>query len=189
VHARAAAAGQAPADFALDALLQKDGRGLLYLPILNYAEGSLDACLEMMQHERAVLGLGDGGAHVGMICDASVPTFMLAHWTRDRPGPRLPLPWVIEALCARTARAVGLHDRGVLAPGYQADLNLIDYSNLRLHPPSLATDLPAGGKRLLQRAEGYVATLVRGVPIYEHGEATSALPGQLIRGPQPAPRA
>jgi N-acyl-D-aspartate/D-glutamate deacylase len=190
IAARAARRGVDPADEALDVMLQRDGRGLLYAPVLNYAEGSLDAALEMMQHPDAILGLGDGGAHVGMICDASLPTFMLAHWTRDRArGERLSLPWVIRAQSAVTARAVGLLDRGILAPGYRADLNLIDYDRLTLHAPEIAHDLPAGGKRLLQRADGYVATFVRGELTYENGKPTEALPGRLVRGAKPAPAA
>jgi N-acyl-D-aspartate/D-glutamate deacylase len=188
IAARAAAQGVDPEDIALDVMLERGGRGLLYAPVLNYAEGSLDVALEMMRHPDTLLGLGDGGAHVGMICDASLPTFMLTHWTRDRArGERLPLPWVIHAQTAATARAVGLCDRGVLAPGYRADVNLIDYDRLALHAPEIAHDLPAGGKRLLQRADGYVATLVHGEVTYENGEATDALPGRLIRGAQPTP--
>jgi N-acyl-D-aspartate/D-glutamate deacylase len=188
IAARAAMCGISPAEAALSAMLERDGTGLLYVPFLNYAEGSLDAALEMMRHPDTVLGLGDGGAHVGMICDGSFPTHMLTHWTRDRRrGERLPLAWVIKAQSADTARAVGLHDRGVLAPGYRADLNLIDHARLRLLAPEVSSDLPAGGKRLLQRAEGYLATIVRGEVVYERGEPTGALPGQLIRGSQPAP--
>ncbi|MFI5306129.1 MAG: amidohydrolase family protein [Polyangiales bacterium] len=188
IAARAAARGVAPAEAALDAMLDRDGHGLLYVPFLNYAEGSLEPSLEMMQHPNAVLGLGDGGAHVGMICDGSFPTFMLTHWTRDRSrGEKLTLPWVIKAQTADTAAAVGLRDRGVLAPGYRADINLIDYEKLTLPCPELVSDLPAGGKRLLQRAEGYVATIVRGQVVYERGEPTGALPGRLVRGAQPAP--
>jgi N-acyl-D-aspartate/D-glutamate deacylase len=161
---------------------------LLYVPSLNYADGSLDPSLAMMRHPRSLLGLGDGGAHVGMICDASLPTFMITHWTRDRRrGERLALPWVIKAQSSDTARAVGLFDRGLLAPGYRADLNLIDHDRLTLRAPEVAADLPAGGKRLLQRADGYVATLVAGQVVYEHGEHTGALPGRLIRGPKPPP--
>lgn len=188
VAARAEARSVSPLEVALDALLERGGQGLLYVPFLNYAEGSLEPSLEMMRHPDTLLGLGDGGAHVGMICDGSFPTFMLTHWTRDRTrGERLELPWVIKAQSADTARAVGLHDRGVLAPGYRADINLIDYAALRLPAPEVVSDLPAGGRRLLQRAEGYVATLVRGEVVYERGEPTSALPGRLIRGPQARP--
>ncbi len=188
IAACAAARGATPAEEALDALLTNDGRGLLYVPFLNYAAGSLDASLEMMRHPDTLLGLGDGGAHVGMICDGSFPTFMLTHWTRDRSrGEKLTIPWVVKAQSRDTARAVGLHDRGVLAPGYRADLNLIDYDNLALPAPTVVADLPAGGKRLLQRAEGYVATLVAGEIVYERGEPTGALPGKLVRGAQTSP--
>jgi N-acyl-D-aspartate/D-glutamate deacylase len=188
IAARAQASGRNPAEVALDSMLERAGRGLLYVPFLNYADRSLEPSLEMMRHPDTILGLGDGGAHVGMICDGSFPTFMLTHWTRDRTrGERLPLPWVIKAQSADTARAVGLHDRGVLAPGYRADVNVIDYAQLRLPAPEMVSDLPAGGKRLLQRAEGYVATIVRGEVIYERGEPTGALPGRLIRGAQPSP--
>jgi N-acyl-D-aspartate/D-glutamate deacylase len=176
IGARAIARGVSPSEAALDALLEQGGKGLLYVPFLNYAEGSLDPSLEMMRHPNAILGLGDGGAHVGMICDGSFPTFMLTHWTRDRTrGERLSVPWVVKAQSADTARAVGLHDRGLLAPGYRADINLIDYDALTLPAPELVADLPAGGKRLLQRAQGYVATIVRGEVVYERGEPTGAL--------------
>jgi N-acyl-D-aspartate/D-glutamate deacylase len=188
IAARASARGVTAEEAALDAMLEQEGRALLYVPFLNYAHGSLDAALEMMKHPDAVLGLGDGGAHVGMICDSSFPTFMLTHWTRDRSrGERLPLSWVIKAQSRDTARAVGLCDRGVLSPGYQADINLIDYERLTLPAPEIASDLPAGGRRLLQRADGYVATIVRGEVVYERGEPTGALPGRLVRGAQPAP--
>jgi N-acyl-D-aspartate/D-glutamate deacylase len=190
VAERAKASGVEPQELALDWMLARDGRGLLYVPFLNYADGSFDPLLEMLRHPDTLPGLGDGGAHVGMICDGSFPTHLVTHWTRDRTrGERLALPWVIEAQSARTARALGLHDRGVLAPGYRADLNLIDYGRLRVPAPEVVADLPAGGKRLLQRAEGYVATLVRGEVVYENGEPTGALPGRLVRGAQPAPAA
>ncbi|MDH5676103.1 MAG: amidohydrolase family protein [Myxococcales bacterium] len=188
VQAHASARGVSAAEVALDAMLEHDGRGLLYVPFLNYADGSLEPSLEMMRHQDTILGLGDGGAHVGMICDGSFPTYMLTHWTRDRSrGEKLSLPWVIKAQCADTAAAMGLFDRGLLRPGYKADLNLIDYERLQLHAPEVVHDLPAGGKRLLQRAEGYVATVVSGEVVYENGEATGVLPGQLIRGAQSAP--
>ena len=188
VAALARSSGVSPAEVALDAMLERGGRGLLYVTFLNYADGSLEPSLEMMRHPATVLGLGDGGAHVGLICDSSFPTFMLTHWTRDRRrGDKLPLPWVIKAQCADTARALGLLDRGVIAPGYRADLNLIDYERLALPAPEVVHDLPAGGRRLLQRARGYVATVVAGDVTYEHGEATGALPGRLVRGARAAP--
>jgi N-acyl-D-aspartate/D-glutamate deacylase len=142
----------------------------------------------MMNHPLTILGLGDGGAHVGMICDGSFPTSMLTHWTRDRTrGPRLSLPQVIKAQCHDTAMAVGLRDRGLLRAGYKADLNVIDYQRLLLRRPDIAHDLPAGGRRLVQKAEGYDATIVSGHITYRHGEATGALPGRLVRGERRAP--
>jgi N-acyl-D-aspartate/D-glutamate deacylase len=137
----------------------------------------------MMRHPHTVLGLGDGGAHVGMICDGSFPTSMLTHWTRDRTrGDQLSLAEAVRAQTWDTARAYGLHDRGLLRPGLKADLNLIDHARLRLHPPVMAHDLPAGGKRLMQKADGYVATLVSGVVIQRDGQPTGAMPGRLVRG-------
>ena len=190
IAALAARSGKHPAELALDVLVEREGRGLLYFPFLNYAEGSLEPSLEMMRHPETILGLGDGGAHVGMISDGSFPTTMLTHWTRDRTrGPKLPLEWVVKAQCSETAHAVGLDDRGVLAPGYKADVNVIDYDHLTLHAPDVAYDLPSGGRRLVQRANGYVATIVAGNVVYRDGEATGALPGRLVRGPQAAPTA
>lgn len=185
VAARAHRLGVSPESLAYDLMLERDGHSLLYFAIANYAHGSLDTCLAMMQHPGSVLGLGDGGAHCGTICDGSAPTFALTHWTRDRTrGPRLPLAWIVKALCRETAKAVGLMDRGLIAPGFKADLNLIDLERLRLHPPEVAYDLPAGGRRLIQRAEGYVATIVSGRVVYRDGESTGDLPGRLVRGPQ-----
>jgi N-acyl-D-amino-acid deacylase len=156
--------------------------------LCNYEHGSLDSSLEMMRHAGAVLGLGDGGAHCGTICDGSYPTFMLTHWVRDRTrGERLPLPAVVKWLSHDTARAVGLRDRGVIAPGFKADLNLINLDRLRLHAPEVAHDLPGGGRRLVQRAEGYAATIVSGVVVQRDGAPTGALPGRLVRGPQAEP--
>jgi len=163
---------------------------MLYLPFLNYAEGSLAPSYEMLGHPDAVPGLSDGGAHVGMICDGSFPTSNLTHWTRDRTrGPRFDLEAMVRMQTRDTARAVGLYDRGVLAPGYRADLNIIDYANLTLEAPKVAYDLPAGGRRLIQRAQGYVATLVAGQVTQRDGEPTGALPGRLLRGAQPGPMA
>jgi N-acyl-D-aspartate/D-glutamate deacylase len=161
---------------------------MLYLPFLNYADGSLDPSYAMLTHPEAVPGLSDGGAHVGMICDGSFPTSNLVHWTRERTrGPKLPLSRMVRAQTWDTARAVQLLDRGRIAPGYRADLNVIDYDALALLPPEVAHDLPAGGRRLLQRARGYVATIVAGQITYQDGEPTSALPGKLVRGPRSAP--
>jgi N-acyl-D-aspartate/D-glutamate deacylase len=139
----------------------------------------------MMRHPHTVLGLGDGGAHVGMICDGSFPTSMLTHWTRDRTrGDKLPIEWVVKAQSHDTAAAVGLHDRGLLKRGMKADINVIDHAHLTLRRPSVAYDLPAGGRRLVQYAEGYDATIVSGKITYRGGKPTSALPGKLIRGAQ-----
>jgi N-acyl-D-aspartate/D-glutamate deacylase len=144
----------------------------------------------MLAHPDAVPGLSDGGAHVGMICDGSFPTSNLTHWTRDRTrGPRLPLERMVKAQTRDTALTVGLYDRGLLVPGYRADLNVIDYDRLKLKAPQVAHDLPAGGRRLIQRAEGYVATVVAGQVTYRDGEPTGALPGRLLRGAQDAPAA
>jgi N-acyl-D-aspartate/D-glutamate deacylase len=180
--------GVAPTELALDHMLTRGGRGMLYFPVLNYAAGSLDPSFEMMNRADTVLGLGDGGAHVGTICDASFTTTMLTYWTRDRKrGPKLDLPWVIKAHTQDTARAVGLLDRGQLRPGYRADINIIDYDRLTLRAPEVAHDLPAGGRRLIQRADGYVATIVGGKITYRDGQSTGNLPGRLVRGAQAAP--
>ena len=188
VAALAQARGVTPQELVLDHMLGQGGRAMLYVPLLNYAEGSLDPAYAMLGHADTVPGLSDGGAHVGMICDGSFPTSMLTHWTRDRTrGPRLSLEHVIRMQTADTAAAVGLYDRGRLAPGMRADVNIIDYDGLRLHAPQVAYDLPAGGRRLIQRADGYVATIVAGEVTYRGGEPTDALPGRLLRGPQAAP--
>ena len=182
--------GKAPEVVALDHLVSNDGHAMIYAPVLNYADGDLEPARQMMNHKDVVPGLSDGGAHVGTICDGSFPTTLLTHWTRDRTrGPKLPLAQVFRMQARDTARAVGLYDRGVIEPGYRADLNVIDYERLTLHGPEVAYDLPAGGKRLLQRASGYTATMVAGEVTYRDGVATDALPGRLLRGAQPAPMA
>ncbi len=173
-----------PATLAYDRLLERDGRTILYRPLSNYAHGDLATVREMMQHPNTLLGLGDGGAHVGVLCDASALTYGLTHWTRDRADGRFPVEWMVRRITRDNARAIGLGDRGVLAPGYRADINLIDYDRLRLHAPEVVYDLPAGGRRLMQRAEGYVATLVAGHPVRRDGAPTGALPGRLVRGPR-----
>jgi N-acyl-D-aspartate/D-glutamate deacylase len=183
VAARAAASGRSPADLAYDLLLERDGTDFLYFPLFNWVNGSLDAIGQMLSDENLLPGLGDGGAHVGTICDGSFATTLLTHWARDRAAG-LPLEWVVRRQCRDTAAAVGLDDRGVLAPGYRADVLVVDFDGLRLRPPEMAFDLPAGGKRLLQRADGYRHTLVRGIETYADGEPTGALPGRLVRGHQ-----
>jgi len=188
VAALAQARGVSPEELVLDHMLGAGGRAMLYVPLLNYAEGSLDPAYAMLGHADTVPGLSDGGAHVGMICDGSFPTSMLTHWTRDRTrGPKLSLEHVIRMQTADTAATVGLYDRGRLTRGMRADVNIIDYGALRLHAPQVAYDLPAGGRRLIQRADGYVATIVAGEVTYRGGEPTDALPGRLLRGPQAAP--
>lgn len=188
IAALAAAQGTTPEELALDHMLSNDGKGMLYLPFLNYANGSLDPSYAMLTHPDTVPGLSDGGAHVGMICDGSFPTSNLTHWTRDRTrGPKLSLEAMIRMQTNDTAKAVGLYDRGLIAEGYRADLNVIDYENLTLKAPAVAYDLPTGGRRLVQRADGYVATIVAGQVTYRDGEPTGVLPGRLLRGARAAP--
>lgn len=186
----AAREGRRPEEVVYDLLLQRDGHELLYYPLFNYSYGNLDAAREMMVDPHTLLGLSDGGAHCGAICDASFPTTLLTLWARDRTrGDRLPLEWVVHAQTRRTAEAVGLLDRGLLAPGHRADLNVVDFEALQAKAPRIVHDLPAGGKRLMQRAQGYVATVVAGEVTFGGGESTGALPGRLVRGAQPAPAA
>jgi len=187
IAAVASRTNRSPEEVALDAMLADDGHGLLYLPFLNYVDGSLDGCHEMLVHPHTVPGLGDGGAHVGTICDGSFPTTLLSYWGRDRDHDRIPLPFLVQRHCRDTARTVGLFDRGVIAPGYRADLNVVDFDRLRLHKPEIVHDLPAQGRRLLQRADGWRHTIVAGQETYHDGIATDALPGRLIRGAQPVP--
>jgi N-acyl-D-aspartate/D-glutamate deacylase len=188
IASQAQARGITPEELAYDLMLERGGRAQLYLAVSNYAGGSLDASYEMLCEPDVVPGLGDGGAHYGTICDSSYSTYLLAHWARDRSrGPRLPLPHVVRALTHGTASLIGLNDRGLVAQGYKADLNVIDFDRLHLHPPEIRRDLPAGGRRLVQRADGYTATIVAGVTVLRDGEATGALPGRLVRGPQPMP--
>jgi len=188
IAAIAARRGRDPADLAYDLLLENDGKTILYRPLSNYTEGNLNTVHDMLTHPATIVGLGDGGAHVGMLCDSSALTTMLTHWTRDRAtGPRFALPWAIRRVTLDSAAAIGLHDRGVVKPGYKADLNVIDYDRLALHTPRVVYDLPSGGRRVIQTASGYEATIVSGVPVYREGEATGVLPGRLVRGAKAAP--
>jgi N-acyl-D-aspartate/D-glutamate deacylase len=182
---QAARLGKRPEELAYDAMLSNEGRGMLYVPFLNYADGNLDATREMLCDPRSVPGLSDGGAHCGIICDASFPTYLLTHWTRDRSrGEKLSIPFVVAAQSRKTALSVGLADRGLIAPGYKADINVIDYDRLHLHPPKVHYDLPVGGRRLLQQVDGYDATIVSGVVTQRDGAPTGARPGKLVRGVQ-----
>jgi N-acyl-D-aspartate/D-glutamate deacylase len=187
VHACAEREGRAVDEYVYDRLVADEGRTLLYLPTLNFLGGTLDAVGEMLDHPFTVPGLGDGGAHVGMISDGSFPTTLLTMWGRDRDHGRLEVPFLVQRQCRDTARTVGLHDRGVLAPGFRADVNVIDFDRLAARRPEVRFDLPAGGRRLLQRADGYRHTIVAGTETYRDGEPTGALPGRLVRGAQPAP--
>jgi N-acyl-D-aspartate/D-glutamate deacylase len=187
IAAQAERTGRSPDDLAYELILQDEGRAFLYTPFANYRHGNLDACREMMEDPNTVIGLGDGGAHVGMISDASFPTFLMTHWSREcGRSDGFDLSWLIKRQTSDTARTVGLLDRGVVAPGMKADLNVIDVAKLALPAPRMTFDLPAGGKRLLQKAEGYRATVLSGIVTYRGGEATGALPGRLVRGPQAA---
>jgi N-acyl-D-amino-acid deacylase len=169
----------------LDHLTSDGGNGMLYAPFFNYAYGDLSMTFEATQHPHTRMGLSDAGAHCGAICDGGTPTFMLTHWTRDRRrGPTLPLEHVVHRQTRQTAELYGLHDRGLVAAGQRADLNVIDYERLGFDAPRMAFDLPAGGRRLVQRAAGYAATFVAGVQTVADDEFTGQLPGRLVRGPQ-----
>jgi N-acyl-D-aspartate/D-glutamate deacylase len=175
--------GVSASELAYDMLLQDQGRQKFYFPLYNYTDNNLEVVREMMTHPAALLGLGDAGAHCGYICDASYPTYLIKHWARERSrGERLSLEFLVHAQTQRNARALGMFDRGVIQPGMKADINLIDDERLELSAPTLLHDLPAGGRRLVQTAQGYVATLVSGEVVMQEGQATGALPGQLVRG-------
>ena len=184
IASRAAAAGKSGAEYAYDLMMADDGKGFIYLPLLNYMDGNLDFLEELQQADDTVNSLSDGGAHCGTICDAASPTFMLQHWVRDRAGKRIALEHAVKRQCRDTAMLYGLEDRGLLAPGYLADLNVIDMEKLKLGKPWLAFDLPAGGKRLLQKADGYVATIKSGEVTFRDGTMQGPTPGGVIRGPQ-----
>ena len=184
VAAIAAREGRTPDEVAYDYLTQAADR-LLFFPIVNYVQGDHEPIRAMLTDPATLLGLSDGGAHCASIVDAGVPTFMLVHWARDRRrGPRLPLELLVKRQTSETADFFGLSDRGRLAPGLRADVNLIDFDGLRLYQPELVSDLPAGGRRFVQRVDGYKTTLVAGIPIFEQGEHTGALPGRLVRAGQ-----
>ncbi len=179
--------GVSPFEVAYDAMMEQDGRGLLYLPFLDYIDGNFDNLREMMTSPVSVFGLSDGGAHCGLVCDVSMPTYLLTHWARDRTrGERIPVERLVAKQTRETATVYGLDDRGLLAPGMKADVNVIDFDSMRLHAPEMVYDLPAGGRRLIQRVDGYDVTICSGEVIYEAGVATGALPGRLVRGPQAA---
>ena len=183
IYAIAARENRRPEDVAYDAMLEQDGKRFLFAPLANYLDYNYDVIREMLLHPRTVLGLSDGGAHCGLICDASMPTFLLTHWARDRRrGEQIPVEQAVRLQTANTARVYGFTDRGTIEPGKKADVNVIDWDALRLHAPEMVFDLPAGGRRLVQRVDGYEATIVAGEVTFEDGEPTGALPGALVRG-------
>ncbi|MGB0618775.1 MAG: N-acyl-D-amino-acid deacylase family protein [Myxococcota bacterium] len=187
VAAKAKAAGKTPAEYAYDLMLEGE---FIYMPILGYANGSLEDIKTMMEHEKAVFSLSDGGAHCALITDASTPTFLLTYWVRDREkGERFPIEWIVHQQTQKTARFYGMDDRGTVEPGMLADVNVIDFDGLTIHAPEMVDDLPANGKRLIQQIDGYVYTVKSGEVTYEAGKPTGALPGSLIRGPQGGPTA
>jgi N-acyl-D-aspartate/D-glutamate deacylase len=187
IDALAKAAGISGAEYAYDLMCSGGGTGFIYFPILNYADGNLDFIEGLLARDDTVISLSDGGAHCGTICDAASPTFLLQHWVRDRKRGRISIENAIKRQCSDTARLYGLNDRGQLVPGMLADINLIDMKALKLGAPWMAFDLPAGGKRLLQKASGYVATVKNGKVTFRNGSMTGALPGTLVRGPQAGP--
>ena len=185
IRAVAEREGRDPYEVLYDAMLELDGRQLLMLTLIGYADGDLEAVREMLENPHSAFGLGDGGAHCGAICDASMTTSLLAHWARDRVrGPKLRVEWVVKKMTKDTAELYGLRDRGVIAAGKKADLLGSDFDRLQLTLPELVHDLPAGARRLIQKARGYEATIVSGQVTLRDGEHTGALPGRLIRGPQ-----
>lgn len=189
IAAMAERLGTPPIQLVMDQLLAHDGNGMLLTPFFNYSYGDLSFSYEVQLHPSTRMGLADAGAHCGVICDGGTPTFMLTFWTRDRTrGPLLPVQHVVRRQTRETAELYaelyGLHDRGLLAPGLRADINVIDYDHLTFGPPRMAYDLPGGARRLVQRAVGYRATFVAGVQTVDNDEFTGELPGRLIRGPR-----
>ncbi|MCJ9427729.1 N-acyl-D-amino-acid deacylase family protein [Kordiimonas marina] len=181
IYKMAEAEGVKPLEKIYDILLEKDGQEFIYFPIYNYTDLNFNAVYTMMNHPQAIMGLSDGGAHVGTVCDASFPTYLLAHWARDRQGDQIPLARAVQMLSADIADYVGFHDRGRIAVGQKANINVIDHKNLRLFAPHMVKDLPAGGQRLLQAAKGYLATIVGGVPVVINDALTGERPGRLVR--------
>jgi N-acyl-D-aspartate/D-glutamate deacylase len=188
IAAQAARLGVPPAQLAYDRLLENGGKRMFYFPVYGYQTHDLSRQISMLKDPNAILSLSDAGAHCGVLCDASMPTFVLSYFVRDRQrGERMGLEWAVNLQTEKTARSVGLLDRGALRPGMKADINIIDFDKLRLHAPEVIYDLPAGGRRVFQTGEGYVATIVSGEVVYENGVHTGAMPGRLVRGSQPAP--
>ena len=183
VAARAEKLGRSEMDLMYDLLLENEGNNLLLRPLFGYSEFNLEPSRLLIEHPRSIISLSDGGAHCGLICDASLPTSMLTHWVRDRKqGPKLQLEHVVRMLTLDQASLWGLNDRGLIKPGYKADLNLIDFDQLQLHSPEVVYDLPGNNRRLIQRARGYRATIVSGVITLQDDTVTGAFPGRLIRG-------
>ena len=168
-------------------MLEGAGKGIIYMPLLGYSDGDFEALREMMLHPNAIFGLSDGGAHCGIICDASMPSYLLTHWARDRTrGARIPIEKLVHNQTQRTAHFYGMRDRGLIAEGMKADINIIDFDKLTIHPPEMVYDLPASARRLVQKVDGYRYTLCSGEIIRQDNKDTGAMPGKLVRGPQSA---
>ena len=187
IEARAKATGISPQQYAFDAMMQNDGKQMLYCPLFGYGSRDLSRQLTMLKDDSSVISLADTGAHCGVLCDASVPTYLLSYLVRDRNGERFGLEQAVKMHTEETARCMGLNDRGTLELGMKADINIIDFEKLRLKKPEIIFDLPAGGRRVFQNAEGYLYTIVSGEIIMRDGKPTGALPGKLIRGAQHGP--